>query len=656
VILSKSTAEKYFPGGNPIGQQISVDKKVDFIVTGIFEDSPPNTHLKMDIILSYPSIHSFYSDDVLESWGHTGFFTYALVRKNTTSAVLKEKLATVVEEILGDAFKAYDLVVVLEPQLMRDIHLTSHYLQEYEANSDKNSVLFMTIIAFVIIIIAWVNYINLSTARAIKRAKEVGLRKVVGANHKQLVSQFFLETALLNLIGLIIGLIMIGLTFPYFCRLSGMPNELSIWHSKIFYIEIIILFFGSVFLSGIYPVLVQTSFKPIAIIRGKFGTSSRGIGFRKALVLFQFSIAFVLLVATLAIFKQINFMQKQTLGFDIDQVLAIKAPRIQGENIDKRFESFKDELRRFPNVSGVAFSSEVPGRQIYWDNGGIFQVGSDVSKSKNYMIMGVDYDFLDMYDMNFLAGRNFSQEYSTDSDALILNETALRWLEFDSPENAIGKQIDYWGKIYNVIGVVSDYHHQSPKAAFEPTIFRFMTNSHRGMYSVKVKSTEVSATLKQIEATWKNFFPDNPFTYFFLDEYFSEQYYADEQFGTVFRTFTGFALFVTCLGIFGLTAFNASQRRKEIGIRKVLGASMPTIIVMLVKDLFYLVVLSTILMIPVSFFGIRNWLQGFHSRMEISAFLFLFPLIILVAITSLTVIFQSLKAASANPVDSIKYE
>lgn len=292
VVLSQSTAEKYFPDGSPIGKQISVDKKADFIVTGIFEDSPPNTHLKMDIILSYPSINSFYTADVLESWGHTGFFTYALVRENTTPAVLKEKLAAVVEEVLGDAFKAYDLIVVLEPQLMRDIHLTSHFLQEYEPNGDKTSVFFMTIIAFIIIIIAWVNYINLSTSRAIKRAKEVGLRKVVGANHKQLITPFFIETMLLNIIGFVVGLILIGLTFPYFCRLSGMPIELSIWRSGIFYIEIFILFICSIFLSGIYPVLVQTSFKTIAVIRGKFGTSSRGIGFRKALVLFQFLIAF----------------------------------------------------------------------------------------------------------------------------------------------------------------------------------------------------------------------------------------------------------------------------------------------------------------------------------------------------------------------------
>lgn len=223
----------------------------------------------------------------------------------------------------------------------------------------------------------------------------------------------------------------------------------------------------------------------------------------------------------------------------------------------------------------------------------------------------MDYEFPNLYDMKILAGRNFSREFSSDPDVLVLNETAVQWPEFESPENAIGKQINYWGKIYNVIGVTADYHHKSPKAAFEPTIFRFMTNSHRGMYSVKVKSTDVSTTFKQIESTWKNFFPDNPFTFFFLDEYFNEQYYADEQFGNVFRTFTALALFVTCLGIFGLTAFNASQRRKEIGIRKVLGASVPTIVVLLVKDPLYLVALSTILMMPASFFRNTKLDAGF---------------------------------------------
>jgi len=655
-IISQSTAKKYFPGEDPMGKLISVDKKIDFIITGIFEDSPPNTHLKMDILLSYPTITTLYAPDVLGSWGHTGFFTYALVSKNTTPAILKEKLAAVVHDVLGDAFKSYDLTVVLEPQLMRDIHLTSHYLQEFEANGDKTSVLFMTIIAFVIIIIAWVNYINLSTARAIKRAKEVGLRKVVGAGKKQLIGQFFIETTLLNILGFTVGLLIIAAAFPHFCRLSGLTTAVSIWHSGFFYQEIICLFLSSILLSGIYPILVQTSFKPIAVIRGIFGTSTKGVGFRKALVLFQFSIAFILLVATLTIFKQIKFMRDQTLGFDIDQIVVLKAPRIQGENFEKRFESFKDELRRYPNIADIAFSREVPGRQIYWDNGGIFPAGSDVSKSKNYMIMGIGYEFLDMYDIKFLAGRNFSKEFSTDPDGLILNETALQWLEFESPENAIGKQISYWGKIYTVIGVVADYHHESPKAAFEPTIFRFLTNSPRGMYSIKIKSANFSATLKQIETVYKKSFPDNPFTFFFLDEYFNEQYFADKQFGAVFRTFTGLALLVTCLGIFGLAAFNASQRRKEIGIRKVLGASVSTIVILLVKDLFYLVFTSTVLMIPVSFFGIRNWLQGFNSRMEIGIFLFVIPLIILVVITGLTVVFQSIKAALANPVESIKYE
>ncbi|MBN2600380.1 MAG: ABC transporter permease, partial [Candidatus Marinimicrobia bacterium] len=568
----------------------------------------------------------------------------------------KTKIDNVIEQEIGDFFKDYDLKVILEPQLMRNIHLTSHFLQEYEANGDEESILYMTIIAFIIIIIAWVNYINLSTARAIKRAKEVGLRKVVGANKRQLIVQFFIETFLLNGIGFIIGLILIGLTFPCFCRLSGMPPEVSIWQSKIFYRELIVLIFCSIFLSGIYPILVQTSFKPIAVIRGKMGTPSRGIGFRKLLVLFQFSIAFVLLVATLTVFNQIKFMRNQSLGFNSDQILVIKAPRIQGDGIEKRFESFKDEVRHFPNITDIAFSSEVPGRQIYWDNGGIFPVGGDYSKSKNYMIMGVDYEFLNLYDMKFLAGRNFSKEFSSDPDALILSETAMHWLEFESPKDAVGRQIDYWGKIYTVIGVVADYHHQSPKAAFEPTIFRFMTNSHRGMYSVKLQSSDVSATLQQINTTWKNFFPDNPFTFFFLDDYFNEQYQTDERFGAVIQTFTGLALFVTCLGIFGLTAYNASQKKKEIGIRKVLGASVPTIVILLVKDLFYLVMISMVLMIPVSILGIRKWLQGFNCRMEIGIFLFVVPLIILITITGLTIIFQSLNAATTNPVETIKYE
>ncbi|UCH97520.1 MAG: ABC transporter permease, partial [Candidatus Aminicenantes bacterium] len=584
--ISQSTARKYFGNQDPMGKTFSVDKKVDYQVAGIFADIRQNSHLKFDILLSYENIRLLYGKDVLESWGHTTFFTYLRLKPGADARAFENKLVDLVESEAGELQKQYGVEIRLKMQPLHDIHLTSHFMQEYEVNGDKDSVNFLFIIALFIIIMAWVNYINLSTARSLTRAREVGLRKVVGASRRQLMVQFFSEIILINLAAVVIALVLVQSFLPFFTQITGTPADYSIWKVGWFRTAILIMFLVGVFLSGLYPVAVMSSFKPTVVLRGKLGNSARGINLRKILVIFQFVIALMLIIGTLTVYRQLDFMKSQDLGFDMDHVLVAKAPRIRDAAFREKFTTFKEELLKQSNINGFCFVTEVPGRQIFWDNGGIHRYGEDASKGKNYQIVGIDYDFVNLFHLEFVAGRNFSKEFPADKDTLILNETAVRWMGFTDPGSALGQQVDYWGDIYTIIGVLEDYHQQSLKAAFEPHIFRLLPYGRdvRGHFAVKINSQNVPGTVHLVQQQYEQFFPGNPFEYFFLDDYYNQQYKEDELFGKVFGIFSFLAIFVTCLGIFGLSSFMAIQRTKEIGIRKVLGAGVPRILFLLTKD------------------------------------------------------------------------
>ena len=656
--ISQSTARKYFGSQDPIGKTFSVDKKVDYQVAGIFADIPPNSHLKFDILLSYQNIYLRFGKDVLESWGHTTFFTYLRLKPGTDPQAFENKLVDLVESEAGDLERQYQVVIRLKMQPLYDIRLNSHYMQEYEINSDRDAVNFLFIIALFIILIAWVNYINLSTARSLTRAREVGLRKVVGASRRHLMQQFFSEIILINLAAVFIALVLVQLFLPFFTKITGTPAEYTIWQAGWFWAAIFIIFLVGVFLSGLYPVAVLTSFKPTVVLRGKLGNSARGINLRKILVIFQFVIALVMIAGTLTVYWQLGYMKNQDLGFDMDHVLVIKAPRIRDAAFKEKFATFKEELLRQSNIKGLCFVTEVPGRQIFWDNGGIVKYGEDVSKGKNYQIVGIDYDFVNLFDLKFAAGRNFSKEFPADKDALILNETGIKWMGFTDPDSAVGQKVDYWEHIYTIIGVLKDFHQQSLKAAFEPHIFRLLPYGRdiRGHFAVKITPHNVRESVSLVQHQYEEFFPENPFEYIFLDEYYNQQYKEDELFGKVFGIFSFLAIFVTCLGIFGLSSFMAIQRTKEIGIRKVLGAGISRILYLLTKDFLGLLLVSFIISLPLSILGIMEWLKGFSYRMNLHVWLFVLPLLMVSVVMLVTIGAHIVRAALANPVDSIRYE
>jgi putative ABC transport system permease protein len=656
--MSRSTAKKYFGDNAPVGQTFTVDGKVDYVLTGIFEDIPPNSHLKFDIVLSYQNLLSIYSSEVLQSWGHTGFFTYIRLRPDVDPASFEKKMVNLVETHAGEMMRFYKVAIELKMQPLTDIHLTSHFMQEYEINGNRASVNILLIVAFFILLIAWINDVNLSTSRSLTRAKEVGLRKVVGASRSQVIAQFLFETSIIYALAMIITFFLVIEFLPLFNRITGTPLKDGFWTLTGFWLPLVVLFIGGILLSGSYPVVALSAYKPAVVLRGILRSAPEGMNLRKSLVVFQFVMAIVLITATFSIDHQIDFMKNQELGFDMEQVLVVNTPRVRYEAFKESFPTFKEELlRQFP-IEKICVVTEVPGRQIIWDNGGIHRAGADKTQGKNYQIVGVDYDFVDVFDLNILLGRNFSREFPADKNALILNETAVKWMGFGSNEDALGKEVDYWGELYPIIGVLADYHQQSLKESFEPHIYRLFPYGRPpwGKFAMKIRGQDIRETTQSIERFYSKFFPGNPFEFFFLDDYFNQQYRSDELLGRVIRVFSFLAILVTCLGIFGMSAFLAIQRTKEIGIRKVLGASTSSIFSLLLKEFILLISVSLFIAWPLAFWGIKQWLNTFANRMPWTLFIFVGPIVIVFVITTATVSSNILKAAFANPVDSIKHE
>ncbi len=656
--VSRSIALKYYGSENVVGKTFSIDKKHEFQIVGVFVDVPQNSHLKFDFLLPWENLLTIVGRDYDEAWGHSGSFTYLKVRPGVVQSSLQAKIDKLVDDELGEALKEYKMELLLPLQSLQEIHLNSHFMQEYEANGDESSINLLVIIALFIIVMAWVNYINLSTARSLTRAKEVGLRKVVGASRRQLITQFFIETFILNILAMLFTIGMVELFNSLFSLMTNIPTEFVIWDQQWVWIAIPTFLIVGIFLAGLYPVLIITSFKPIKILRGKFSSSTHGTIIRKGLVGFQFVLAFALITATVTISKQISFMRNQDTGFEMDQVLVVKGPRVRDERHASINESYKQEILQNSNVNKICVATEMPGRQIYWDAGAIFRKGEDPSAGKNYQIVGIDYDYVELFDLEVLHGRNFSRDFTNEEKSLILNETAVEWMGFEDSKNAVGAEVSYWGEIFTIVGILKDFHQQSLKEDFEPHIYRFLPTGRdvRSAYAIKLNINEARSTVTEIQNNWNKFFPGNPYEFFFLDEYFNQQYNSDELFGKVFGVFSVLAIFITALGIFGLSSFSAEQRTKEVGIRKVLGASVLDVVYLLIKDFALILLISFLVSVPVLIYALNIWLADFSVRIPINISIFILPIILVSTITLFTVNYQTLKAAYVNPVNSLRDE
>lgn len=655
-VLSQSAAKRYFGNEDPVGKRISVNGRDEYEITGVFKDVPENSHMKFDFLFSYQTFVNWVGEEVLTAWQWDGFYNYIALRPGTDPKVLEEKIPALIEQKAGEELRQYDASMEFILQPLTDIHLYSNYMMEAEVNGDGDAVYALLIIAFFIIIIAWVNYVNLSTARSIDRAKEVGVRKVMGSIRPQLIKQFLFESVILNTLAIVLAMLIVLATYRLFSTLTGKELTLSLFTTPTFWWVVVSFFFIGAFLSGTYPAFVLSSFRPASVLKGKMSTSKNGIMLRKFLVVLQFAASVFLIAGTLTVYQQIMYMQSQDLGVSIDQTLVIEAPSVVDDSVyADRVQAFKNALLSKASVKTATASTAVPGNKPDWNAGGIRLIHQEDSEGNQYRVIGIDYDFVDAFKLEIVEGRNFSREFGTDESTVLFNESAVKLMGFETPEDALNQEIFFWGDTFKIVGVLKDYHQESLKANFDPLVFRLIPAS-RSYYSLKVETADLHETMSFVQETWNSYFPGNPFEYFFLNDHFNKQYQADLQFGKVFGFFAILAIFVACLGLFGLSSFTATQRTKEIGIRKVLGASVSGIVTLLSRDFIKLIFIASLIALPIAYLVMQKWLQNYSFKISISWWLLFVPVIAVLLIAVITVSFQTFKAAVVNPVKSLRYE
>jgi putative ABC transport system permease protein len=671
-ILTESAVNRYFGlKGNGVaaalGKAFFVGRdSTPYKVTGVVGDVPENSHLGFDLLLSYISLYSG-KDSWRESdydFKDSDFWHYIQLKHGTDPRTLESKMAGFSQRYFqGD--KVSGSVEKFHLQPLARAHLYSDYEYEIGKTGSATVVWGLTIIALFIIVIAWVNYINLSTARSTERAKEVGVRKVIGAERGQLIRQFLTESFLINLFALLLGFGFMFLLQPAFNALIG--HHLSvIWllqRSLGGYgitIGLSTLLFAGIFVSGFYPAFVLSSFRPILVLKGKFSTSKGGALLRKGLVVGQFAITVALIIGSLVVYRQIRYMNKQQLGMNIDHMLVINPPDFTNwdSTFIGRMNSMTHELSQIPDVRGAATSWNVMGGET----GRSFNVRRlDQDNTVHFTMRhnGISMGWIELYGIKVIAGRSytytdFNPNFSLVHN-LVINESATKLLGFASPEKAIGQTILRGQRQWTVVGVIANYHQKSLRYPIEPTMLMpaYGTGSP---ISIKVNSQDLPATISAIKKVYDNFFPGNYFDYFFLDARFNRQYADDQLFGKAFAIFAGFAIFIACLGLLGLSLFATAQRTKEIGVRKVLGASIGNIVLLLSRDFIGLIVVAFLVASPVAWFIMHKWLQDFAYRIDIEWWVFALAGFLAVAIAVVTISYQAIRAAAANPVKALRSE
>ena len=538
---------------------------------------------------------------------------------------------------------------------LSDIHLKSNYNQEAEVNGNGEAVSFLFLIAIFIVCIAWINYINLATARSVERAKEVGVRKVLGALRINLIKQFLSESIVINLISLVLSFIIFFLLLHPFDSFTGRENYTGFALTSSYWLIFLCLFAFGTLLSGLYPAFVLSGFKPVVVLKGAFKNTSSGLLLRKSLIVAQFIISVVLIAGTIIVYQQVNFMRNQSIGADINQTIVLKGPQTLSDSLyQNTYQPFKSAVLQQPAVKSIASSTSVMGDEIYWTNGSK-KLGAEQSAVTLYNL-GVDNDFIPSYKIKLDAGRNFSTQFGTDKNAAILNENAVTLLGFKDAASAVDQKILRGGHdTLTIVGVTANFHQLGLQKIIDPMIILPRPNSSR-TYSLKINEGNSQQTIASLRQLWNSYFPKDPFDYFFLDESFGKQYKADMLFEKVFGVFAFLAILLACFGLLGLSAYNVLQRTKEIGVRKILGASVQSILVLLSKDFLKLIFISLLLSIPLGWYIMSQWLQDYAYRINIGWWVFAFAGATALIIAIITICVQVLKVVVMNPVKSLRTE
>ncbi|WP_257666722.1 ABC transporter permease [Parapedobacter tibetensis] len=648
IVLTETSAKKYFGNTDPIGQTLLIDEEeLTATVTGVMADMPENTRLKADMLVSMSTLTQKLNPKLDEQWGNYGAQAYLLLNPGSDAGALQKKFPDFLEKRNGSEMKQSQMYATLFLEPLKDVYLYS--TRNGSNTGNINNVYIFSMVAVFILLIASFNFINLTTARSTERAKEVGIRKVVGAAKSQLTKQFIGDSLLLCLIAFLFTVGLSVLMLPLFNQLAGKPVSTGVF-SNVGYIGILLVAAICIgLLAGIYPALVLSAFKPVTVLKGRFATGTKGIFLRKGLVIAQFTISVALIFGTIIVYNQMQYMRNQDLGFSKDQMLVVDTKGSPSK------EAFRQALTGIPAVKSSALSGSVPGGGNPGAYSEIENITGDLQIA-NLDLYFVDFDYIDQYQIKMLAGRGFSRDFGTDStQAMVMNEAAVKLFGYSSPEEAIGKRFKQWGREGTIIGVMKDFHFRGLQGKIEPLTMRIEPEA-LNLVSIHVSTANMPATIAAIEKEWKATVGNQPFNYFFLDEYFNRQYRSEEQFGRLFLNFAILAIFISCLGLFGLASYSTAQRVKEIGIRKVLGASVPNIVRMLSSDFMKLVLIAIGIALPFAWWVMHRWLADFAYQTDISWWMFAVAGLTAVVIALATVSWQAIKAAVTNPVDSLRDE
>ncbi|HZE83665.1 MAG TPA: ABC transporter permease [Puia sp.] len=651
VVLSETAAKKYFGTDDPLGKTILLTgDKYPATVTGIIKDIPENSIVKADMIISMTTLTRKIrtGNDLDQQWGNYGSQAWLLLKPGVSAAALQAKFPAFLEKRNGTEMKKSQMYAILTMEPLRRVYLYSTRIGNGDTGNINNVYIF-SIIAIFILAIACINFINLTTARSTERAKEVGIRKVVGALRTQLARQFIGESVLLCLIAFLLTTGIVALMIPPFNHLAGKTISNGLFEHPAYLAILLLAAIGIGLLAGIYPALVLSSFRPVTVLKGRFATGTKGILLRKSLVVAQFTISIALIIATIVVYNQMNYMHSQYLGFNKDQMMVVRSSG------DPAKMAFRQAVETIPGVQSTTMSSSTPG-------GGNMGAYSQIENVKGEMQIAnldlyfVDYNYIDQYKIKMVAGRSFSKDFQSDTThSMVLNEAAVKLFGYTSPQQAIGRKFSQWGREGMIIGVMKDFHYHSLQQDIKPLTMRIEPDGS-DLVSIKVASSNLPATIAGIESKWKSLIPGKPFSYYFVDEAFDKQYRSEERFGKLFLNFAVLAIFISCLGLLGLASYSTLQRTREIGIRKVMGATVANIVNLLSKDFLKLVLLSFFIAGPVAWYFMHKWLHNFAYRTDFSWWIFLIAGMLALLIAMVTISSQAIRAAVANPAKSLKSE
>ena len=645
ILITRDTAARYFGAEDPMGKVLSFHNSYDFKVTGILENVPFNSHIRFDFLIPFESLREFGWTD---TWWTNNYTTYVQLSGGASFQQTAEK----VRDYLKKQNPETGTKLILQP--LTDIHLRSNFAIDLYGHTENRAIYIyaFSVIALFVLLIACINFMNLSTARSEKRSKEVGLRKVVGASRNNIVTQFYGESLFMTILSFFIAIMLVCLLLPAFNNVSGKSLSLDTLKEPVFLLGLLAIMVVTGFVSGSYPALVQSSFKPVDSIKGMglgLSSKSRKSHFRRTLVVVQFTLSIILIVGTLIVYKQIDYMLNKKLGYEKESV----AYFIKRANIRTQYDAFKSELLRYPAIVGITSASDVPTYSVH-STGGFWWEGKDPETHFLIHQFSVGHDYIKTFNMNIIAGRDFSKEFPADekTQSFIVNEAAVRAMGLEDP---VGTKFTLYGNEGQIIGVVQDFHYKSLQKEIEPLVMRIEPDRDSYVF-VKFKSGSTQEALAAVQKVYQDFNPEYPLEYTFLEEAVEHLYDSEEKTRRIFNYFTIIAILISCLGLYGLAAYMAQQKTKEIGIRKVLGASVLNIAASMSWEFILLICVANVAAWPLAYFAMNKWLHNFAYRMKIDPLLFVCAGVVSAVLGLITVGYHTVKSARANPVDSLRYE